>query len=166
MTTNAIYLKQGTSITFTKTGGDIAFTLDAVASANGQSSAQWDRGAGAARPCLYKWEMFWKWVDSAALSDVCRLYMFDGTTTAADLAADADVAVETTLSSNFKLLGQVVANLASVTVPFYAAGHCLITGRYVSLGVWNASATKASNATANACYVVLTPFYDDVQAAA
>jgi hypothetical protein len=148
MTTNAIFDKVGTTVTFTKSGGDIAFTLDAVASANGQSSAQWTRGA-TPQPGLYKWEMFWKWVDTCALGDVCRLYLYDGLTTAADLVADADVAVETTLSSNFKLIGQVVANLAATSV-FYSTGLVYITGRYVVLGVWNASATKASNATANA----------------
>jgi hypothetical protein len=41
-----------------------------------------------------------------------------------------------------------------------------LTQRYFSVGIWNASATKNLQATANASLVIVTPNPDDIQAAA
>lgn len=165
MTTNAVLDKQGTSITFTKSGGDVVFSLDdGVDAGNGQCSDQWDRGAGASRPTLYKWEAYIKWVATPTLGDVVRIYLWDATTTAGDIVADGDVTPETKFG-NFRLIGQVVCINAGDQV-FYGTGLVTIFGRYVNLGVWNASATKDLNATANVSKIILTPFNPDIQAAA
>ncbi len=165
MSTNAIYDKQGTSVTFIDTGGDVTFTLnDTVDLGNGQCSNQWDRGAGASRPSLYKWDAVMKWVATPTLGDAVRIYLWDSTATGGDLVADGDVTPETKFG-NFRLIGQVICSVAADQA-FYASGLVAIFGRYVNLGVWNASGTKDLNATASASKIVLTPFYPDVQAAA
>jgi hypothetical protein len=166
MTTNAIYDKPGTSITFIDSGGDITFTLnDTVDLGNGQVSNQWDRTA-ASLPSLYKWEAYIKWVATPTLGDVVRIYLYDSYVAAAamDLAADGDVTPETKFG-NFRFIGQVVCSIAADQT-FYATGLVAIFGRYVNLGVWNASTSKDLNATAHASKIVLTPFHPDVQAAA
>jgi hypothetical protein len=166
MTTSAIYDKRGTAITFTKSGGDVAFDLDdTVDLGNGECSAQWDRGTGPG-PSLYKWEAYIKWVATPTLGDVCRLYIYDADSgnAVADLIAAGDVTPETKFG-NFRLMGQVICSVAADQV-FYATGLVAILGRYVNLGIWNASASKDLNATDNVSKVILTPHYDDIQAAA
>ena len=166
MTTNAIYYKPGTSVTFIDSGGDVVFTLnDTVDLGDGQVSDQWDRGA-ASLPCLYKWEAYIKWVATPALGDTVRIYLHDSYIAAAagDLVADAAVTPETKFG-NFRLIGQTICSVAADQV-FYGTGLVCIFGRYVNLGVWNGSATKDLNATAHASKIVLTPFYPDIQAAA
>lgn len=166
MTTNKIYITPGTAVTFCESGGDVTFTLnDTVDLANGQVSNQWDRGAGSV-PARYLWEAYIKWVATPALNDIVRIYLYaaQSSSSAVDLAADGDVTPETKFN-NFTCIGQVVCSVAADQV-FYASGVIEIFGRYVNLGVWNASATKDLNATANACKIILTPMPEDIQAAA
>jgi hypothetical protein len=166
MTTNAIYDKRGTAVQFTASGGDVVITLDdTVDLGDGQVSNQWDRGANAA-PCLYLWEAHIKWVSTPALGDIVRLYLFDADSgvAAADMVADGAVTPETKFG-NFRLIGQVICSVSADQV-FYAKGLVAIHGRYVNIGVWNASGTKDLNATANVSHIIFTPHFDDVQAAA
>jgi hypothetical protein len=165
MTTNAIYGKSGSAITFKDANGTVVFTLkDAVDSGNGQSSAIGDLGADP-RPYLYSWEARMKWVSAPTLGDVVRLYAYCSDTSGeADLAADGDVTPETKFG-NFQLIGQVICTVAGDQY-FYGSGIVYLPRRYVVLGVWNASGTKDLNATSEACVIKLTPKFDDVQAAA
>jgi hypothetical protein len=164
MTTNAIYEKSGSAITFKDANGTYAFTLkDAVDLGNGQSSAIGDLGA-TPRPTMYSWEARMKWVATPSLGDVVRIYAYCSDVSAdADLASDADVTPETKFG-NFQLIGQVICSVAADQY-FYAAGIVYLPRRYVVLGVWNGSATKDLNATSEACVIKLTPIYPDVQAA-
>jgi hypothetical protein len=164
MTTNAILTKTGTPVTFTASGGDVTFTLDdTVDLGDGQVSNQWDRGTGSV-PTIYKWKAAIKWVATPTLGDTVRIYLWDSNTTTGDLTADAAVTPETKFN-NFRLIGTCICSVAADQV-FYASGIVEILGRYVNLGVWNASATKDLNATANVSYIVLTPYYPEIQAAA
>jgi len=165
MTTNKIYVTPGTATTFKDANGDVVFTLkDAVDLGNGQVSNQWDRGAGSL-PARYKWEATIKWVATPALGDVVRLYLYAAqkANTAVDLTGDGDVTPETKFG-NFALIGQVICTVAADQA-FYASGIIEIYGRYVNLGVWNASATKDLNATSEACAITFTAMPDDIQAA-
>jgi|WetSurMetagenome_2_1015567.scaffolds.fasta_scaffold648995_1 hypothetical protein len=164
MTTNAIYEKSGSAITFKDANGTVAFTLkDAVDLGNGQSSAIGDLGA-TPRPMMYSWEARMKWVATPTLGDIVRLYAYCSDVSGeADLASDADVTPETKFG-NFILLGSVICSVAADQY-FYAAGVVYLPRRYVVLGVWNASATKDLNATSEACVIKLTPVYMDIQAA-
>ncbi len=166
MATNKIYATPGTAVVFQKSGGDVTFTMDdGVAAGDGQVSNQLDRGAGA-RPARYLIEATIKWVATPALGDTCRIYLYSAqkAASAVDLTGDGAVTPETKFY-NFILACQVICSVAADQA-FYAAGVVEIYGRYVNLGVWNASATKALNATANACSITLTPMPDDIQAAA
>jgi hypothetical protein len=164
MTTNAIYDKLGTPVTFKDSSGTVVFTLkDAVDLGNGQSSAIGDLGAFP-RPSMFTWEARIKWVATPTLGDVLRLY-YDWSDTSGnfDLATDGDVTPETKFG-NFHAMGQVICSVAADQY-FYAHGLIFVPARYIVLGVWNASATKDLNATAEANVITLTPFYGDIQAA-
>jgi hypothetical protein len=165
MTTNAIYEKSGSVISFKDASGTVAFTLqDAVDLGNGQSSAIGDLGA-MPRATMYSWEARMKWVATPTLGDVIRLYAYCSDVSGdADLVADADVTPETKFS-NFVPMGQVVCSVAADQY-FYAAGMIYLPRRYVVLGVWNASASKDLNASSQACVIKLTPVYPDIQAGA
>jgi hypothetical protein len=164
MTTNAIYEKSGSAITFKDANGTVTFTMkDAVDLGNGQASNIGDLGA-TPRPMMYSWEARMKWVATPTLGDVVRLYAYCSDVSAdADLAADGDVTPETKFG-NFQLIGQVICSVAADQY-FYAAGMVYLPRRYVVLGVWNASATKDLNATSEACVIKLTPIFSDIQAA-
>jgi hypothetical protein len=166
MTTNAIYSKSGSAITYKDANGTYVFTMkDAVDLGNGQSSAIGDLGA-TPRPFDYSWEARMKWVSNAALGDVVRIYAYCSDVSGeADLVADGDVTLETKFG-NFALIGQVTCTVAASDQYFYGAGVITLPRRYLVLGVWNASATKDLNATSEACVIKLTPIYPDVQAAA
>lgn len=164
MATQAILSKMGTPVVFQESGGNVTFTLnDTVDLGNGQVSNQWDRGANA-RATTYLLEAVIKWVATPTLGDTVRLYLFDSESTSRDLAADGDVTPETKFR-NFKPVGNVVCSVAADQA-FYGSFVVEIVGRYVNLGVWNASGTVDLNATANACHITLTPCYPDIQAAA
>lgn len=164
MATNAIMSKMGTPVVFQESGGNVTFTLnDTVDLGNGQVSNQWDRGASP-RPTTYLLDAKIKWVATPTLGDVVRIYLSDSEATDRDLAADGDVTPETKFG-NFRFVGQVVCSVAADQA-FHASFVVEIVGRYVNLGVWNASGTKDLNATANACSITLTPCYPDIQAAA
>lgn len=166
MTTNLIKYSPQTASVFQESGGNITFTLnDTVDLGNGAISNQLDRGAGDL-PARYKWEATIKWVATPTLGDVVRIYLYAAqkANTAVDLTGDGDVTPETKFG-NFALIGQVICSVAADQA-FYGSGIVEIYGRYVNLGVWNASATKDLNATANACSITLTPIPDAIQAAA
>jgi len=166
MTTNKIYVAPGTATVFQDADGDVTFTLkDNVAAGNGQVSNQWDRGAGSL-PVRYKVEATIKWVATPALADAVRIYMHASqkANTAVDLTGDGDVTPESKFN-NFSLIGDVVCSVAADQA-FYGSMIVEIYGRYVNLGAWNGSTTKALNATSKACSITLTPISDDIQAAA
>lgn len=163
MATNAIYSKMGTATVFQESSGNVTFTLnDTVDLGNGQVSNQWDRGASP-RPSCYKLDAVIKWVATPTLGDTVRIYLYDSESTSRDLASDGDVTPETKFG-NFRFVGQVICSVAADQA-FYGSYDVEILGRYVNLGVWNASGTKDLNATANACSITLTPCYPDIQAA-
>ena len=165
MATNAIYDKSGSAVTFKDANGTVTFTLkDAVDLGDGQVSNVYDAGA-TPRPCMYKWEARIKWVATPTLGDTVRLYAYSTDTSGnADLTSDGGVTPETKFG-NFKPIGQVICSVAADQY-FYGTGLVYLAGRYIYLGVWNASATKDLNATSEANVISLTPVYPDVQAAA
>ncbi len=164
MATQAILTKKGTAVVFTESGGDITFTLsDGVAAGNGQVSNQWDRGTSAL-PMTYLLSAKIQWADTATLGDVARIYLSSADVTTADVTGNGDVTPETKFG-NFDLVGQVICTVAA-NKAFYRSFLVQIVGRYVNLGLWNASATKTLHATDNASSITLTPVYPDIQAAA
>lgn len=164
MTTNKIYQTAGTTVTFMNTGGDITLTLKNLAAGAGRVSNQWDRGAGSL-PMRMKWEVAIKCGATVVVGTVYRIYMTVGTNiTYADYVADAAIATET-MFNNFALIGQAICSIVTSGTVFHANGIVEIPGRYVNLGLWNATGAIIDNADGTS-WIKLTPFADDIQAAA
>ena len=165
MATNKIYYTPGTAKTFKNTGGDVTLTLKNVANGAGRLSAQLDRGAGSL-PARYKVEVVMKYAANVTIGLVSRIYLHaaeNGSALVDGGTSDASIAAETQFG-NFAFIGQNAAAALSVG-PFYSSHIVEIYGRYVSVGVWNASGQATENLDGSS-YVVLTPIPDDVQAAA
>ena len=169
MTTNAIYEKRGTSRTWTNTGGDELLNAKGLAAATGRLGSFWDRGAGAA-PCDIEVQAYCSWVSNPTVGDTLRVALFqsDGT------HQDAGVAFHDTNDAALALVainaapgyvGDVIAHTAD-TAEKGAIWRTRVSARYVAVGVYNVSATKALTDTDSVTAVVLTPLYPDVQAAA
>jgi hypothetical protein len=144
-----------TAITFTESGGSAVFTPKNIATGAGRVSAQFDRGAGALATVL-KWEATFKAGSAVTIGLPVRVYAYcsESASSAADLAADGGVSVETLLS-NFTVLGEIIANANSVG-PFYATGKAWLEGRYCVVGLWNASGQTLTNVNGDN-KITLTP---------
>jgi hypothetical protein len=162
MTTNKIYQGTGTAIVFTETGGTL-FSPKNIANGAGRVSTQGDAGAGS-QPRLYNIEAQFKTQANLAVGAAVRIYIHASTTTGADYVTDASIATETLLSSNFMYVGQITGNAVAVG-PFYWSGSIWLPGRYIVVGLWNASGQSLTNTNGDN-KITLTPIYDDVQAAA
>jgi hypothetical protein len=162
---NNIYANPGTPITFQSSGGSAVLTPTSVAAGAGRISAQFDRGAGA-QPALYRWRAFTKWLASPAVGDQLRLYLVtsDGTNQDGNGlgTADAAVASEAELSANCQQFGSVIAGAAASQTEAQS-GFVEIRERYISVAIWDGSATKALTATATDTAISLTPWPDQIQ---
>jgi hypothetical protein len=99
--------------------------------------------------------------------DAVELYLCtsDGTNIDGTMGA-SDAALTTDKRRNLQFIGCVVVDVAATAATvFTATFEISIYERYISIGVWNGT-TDSTNATANASLVVLTPYPDDIQAAA
>lgn len=160
---NKIYNAPETAVTFKDSGGDVVITLASLGAGAGRVSAQYDRGAGS-KPALYKWRGVFQFDSAPAVGELVELYLFGGDGTVVDgTLGTSDAAMTTDKRRNGKLIGVVVVDTTSATTDIVGSGVCEIFDRYVSLGVWNGSAGDTLEATANACYVVLTPIPPEIQ---
>jgi hypothetical protein len=169
MTTQAIYEKRGTAVTFVNTGGDKTLNMKALAAVTGRLSAFADRGAGAA-PGEYEVRAYCPWVANPTVGESLQVWIVesDGTHTDGGATYDAtnDAAfllVVANACPNYALA--VIAHTAD-TAEKGAKGMVRITSRYYAVGVYNASAAKTLADTNSVSAVVVTPIYPDVQAAA
>lgn len=171
MTTQQILYSPGTPTTFAPSGsGDVIWTPQSVALANGRLSSVWDRGAGHL-PLPYVWRAKCRWVATPSIYDSWRLWLVT-----ADAAADAAVTDggltlgDATLTSESSLLASCHALGAVVAIAtdqlFVASGVVQLTSRYIAVAGWNASATKALTATAGDFSISFTPIPSTIQAPA
>jgi hypothetical protein len=77
---------------------------------------------------------------------------------------DANLTSESELLASCRPLGAVVA-IASDKL-FVASGVVQLTSRYLAVGGWNASATKALTATAGDFSITFTPIPSNIEAPA
>jgi hypothetical protein len=160
---NAIYRAIGTTLSFRDSGGDAVITLQNLAFGAGRVSARYDRGAGSL-PRIHHWRAVMQFETAPALGEIVEIYLFESDGTYMDgTLGTSDAAMGTDKRKNGKLIGVVVADTTSVTTDIVASGMCLINQRYVSVGVWNASAGDNLENTSNASRVNLTPVNDEVQ---
>lgn len=164
---NAIYMREGTTKVFASSGGDATFTPTSLANGAGRVSAQVDLGA-APRAQWYRYTMKAKCATTPVVGNSIRAYLFDGdnasTTRQAGTVgtADAAVAAEALFLNASQQVTPLMVDAASTAKSFQAAGLVRITGRYVSVGWWNATG-QALSATAGDMEFTLTPVYDEVQ---
>jgi hypothetical protein len=168
MATQKIYATAGTPATFKDSGGTVVITLQNLANTVGRISAQWDRGAGASLPirhrvrCVFPFQathtvVVGTWVSVyMATSDGTNI---DGTVGAADAALTANQAL------NLKLIGIVVVDAVAADQKITGTFDVDIYERYVSIGVMNNTADHLQD-DANACIITITPYPEDIQAAA
>lgn len=169
MTTNAVYEKRGTPITWTNTGGDELLNAKGLAAVTGRLGSFHDRGAGAA-PGEYEVRVYTSWVSNPTVDDALRVAVFqsDGTHSDAGVAYhDTNDAALTlvALDAAPKQVGQVTAHTAD-TAEKGGTWRIRVTSRYIAPGVYNTSAAKTLTDTNSVTAVVLTPIYPDIQAAA
>ena len=160
MATSKSYLAAPeTAIVFTASGGDVAFTLDSVATVSGRQSAQHDFGASA-RAFMFNWRAWVKIETTPVVGETIDFYYKSGYTTSTRLDNDdgtGDIAVSAEDKlKNLKYIGAIVADEAA-EVPMSASGIVYIPDRYVHVVWWNASAAKNLSSTAGDHKFLLTP---------
>lgn len=168
MTTNKIYQAPEVATVFKNTGGDVLMTLKNTAAGHGRVSDIWDRGAGA-KAMRLKIEVCIKAAAAGAtISLPYRVYAFAADDAGRlDFTADADLTNEFQLA-NYSFVGQVIASgvwPGTSAGPFYGSIIVEIYGRYVSLGIWNASGQGIEDVDGSS-YIIVTPYPDDIQPAA
>ena len=160
---NLIYRAIETPIVFADSGGDIVITLANLGFGAGRVSARYDRGAGS-KARWYEWRGVIQFETAPALGEVVEIYLFpsDGTYMDGTLGT-ADAALTSDKRRNGQWIGNVVVDTVSVTTDIIASGMCYINSRYVSVGIWNASAGDNLENTATANRITLTPIPDEIQ---
>jgi hypothetical protein len=167
MATQKVYLAGGTPVTFKDSGGTVVLSLVNLQAAAGRISAQWDRGAGAL-PGRYRMRCVFplQAAHTAVLGEQIEVYLAtsDGTDVDGTVGV-ADAALTTEKRRNLAYVGSVVVDVVAGDAKLTATFTVELFERYVSVGVWNATTDDLQN-DANASCITLTPYPDDIQAAA
>ena len=161
---NKVYRATETPITFKDSGGTKVITLNGLALGTGRVSAQQDRGAGSLA-ALHEVKAIVQWTSAPAVGDTAEIYLFQSDGTYVDgTVGTADAAISSDKRRNGMFIGAVVCDVATGSVDMCATFQNVpISSRYYSVGVWNASATKALLASANVSTVIVTPMPPEIQ---
>jgi len=160
---NLIYRALETPITFRDSAGDAVITLLNLGFGAGRVSARYDRGAGS-KARWFEWRAVVQFESAPALGEVVELYLFPSDGTYMDgVLGTADAALSSDKRRNGQWIGNVIADTVSTATDIIASGMCYINSRYVSVGVWNASAADNLENTSNASRIILTPVPDELQ---
>ena len=160
---NEIYRAIGTPIVFSDSDGTEPITLQNLATGAGRLSDRYDRGAGS-QPWLYIWRAVIPFETAPVVGEMVeiRKYESDGTNADAGVGASDAALTENQRSYDNSLLGIVTVNTTSTDTACIASGICLISERYFSVGVWNATADNMQD-DANAARVIFTPIPPEIQ---
>lgn len=162
---NKIYRAVEAAITFTASGGTAVLTLDGLAVGTGRISARHDRGAGS-QASLHEVKAIVQAAASGFLvGEAVEVYLFqsdgtymDGTLGTSDAAMGADK------RRNGMLIGALIADTTAASTDIVATFQDVpISSRYYSIGVYNASSTRAFLATTNTSRVIVTPMPPELQ---
>lgn len=162
---NKIYRAVEAAITFRDSSGDVTLSLNDLAFGAGRVSARYDRGADS-RARLHEIKAIVQAKTSGfAIGDAIEIYLFqsDGTYMDGTLGT-SDAALTSDKRRNGLLIGAVIADTTSSATDIVATFQDVpISSRYYSIGVWNASATRNLNNSANTSRVIVTPMPDELQ---
>ena len=160
---NEVLLKLGTPLTWRDSSGDAVMTLQNLAAGAGRLGARVDLGAHP-NPQHFLWQFVTQFETAPAVGEAVEIYLFESDGTYADAAVGtSDAALTSGQKLNGKLIGVLIAQTTGTATDFIASGRCIITQRYVSPGVWNASAGDNLENTANASRLILTPLIEEIQ---
>lgn len=149
---------RGTPIVFSDSGGDVVITLANLLAAAARISARYDQGAGAT---AIDWEMraTFQMDTAGVIGDAIRVYVStsDGTNPDGEEGV-ADAAATVAKLTNMHPGVTMVVDTVTPTVDITASCHVIITSRYFSIVVENATADSLEN-TAEVNQIVMTPLY-------
>jgi len=162
---NKIYRAVETAITFRDSSGDVVLSLNDLSLGSGRVSARYDRGADSRAELHEVKAIVQAKTTGFALGDAIEIYLFqsDGTYMDGTLGT-SDAALSSDKRRNGVLIGAVIADTTSSATDIVATFmNVPITSRYYSIGVWNASATRNLNNSANTSRVIVTPMPPEIQ---
>jgi hypothetical protein len=155
-----IYSAPESVITFQDSSGSAVLTLQNLGAGVGRYSARYDRGAGSR--AAWMWLRFvWQMETAGVVGETVEVYLIswhedgslsDGALGTSDAALTADLRRNL---GNPALIG--IVDKTATTTNIAASGLVFLPSRYVSIGVWNATADNLEN-TANTSIVSLTPY--------
>jgi hypothetical protein len=161
---NKIYLASETPLLFADAAQTPTrqLTLTALAQNTGRVSAQHDRGATSGAR-LYEWRLRCSLTGTNVVGATIELYAFtsDGTNVDGEVGT-ADAALTTDKRNNGKPLGLLIVDQTTTNVIMSASGVVLVTARYFSLGVWNATTLPLTTGT-SLHRVTMTPLVWEIQ---
>jgi hypothetical protein len=166
MTTQLVYGVRETQKKWTDSGADFAMTLANLAFGSGRVGPQWDRGAGAL-PWYHDVLVCIQWAATAVVGDAAEIYLFesDGTYQVGTVGT-VDAALTTEKRRNPMFIGSVICDTTSGATNVVKVFHQVpIVQRYVSPGIWNASATKNFQNTSAVSALIIIPTPDQIQGA-
>jgi hypothetical protein len=162
--TSKQYVNEESAITFADSAQtpSYTFTLSALAGGAGRISARGDRGASA-HAQDYKWRCTVQLTGTNVVSTTIEWYLSssDGTNPDGQIGT-ADAALTTDKRNNLIPLGVTVVDQTTTNTNITASGSVRVSDRYVSFGVWNATALPFKTDTAvHGCK--LTPIPAEMQ---
>lgn len=160
---NKIYIAPETATTWTDTTGDLAMTLNNLATVTGRQGAQKDLGS-ASRSGMYAWRAWVQFATNPTVGKTVEIYLktSDGTHPDND-DGTGDIALSSTDKlKNLRLLGLIVVDEALASIEMVKSGVVFIGSRYVNPVFYNATGQNLK-ATNNLSGFSLTPIPDEVQ---
>lgn len=160
---NKIYIARETAILFTGSGGDYAITLNNLAAGVARISARADQGAGS-KAGEFEVRAVMEFETAPVVGETVDLWLStsDGTDPdGQEGVVNADVGDNESLK-NMTLIGSLIVTSTDADHQMTASFIIRIPTRYYSIVVHNNTADNLQ-ATANTCWVVVTPIPHEVQ---
>ena len=160
---NEVYLVRGTPVVWSDTTGDLAITINNLATVTGRVGAQKDWGAGA-QPDEYLWRLTVQFETAPVVGQTvdCYISTSDGTRPDGEVGvADAALSAADKVK-NLLYVGSLVVDVATVDIDFTASGTCRIPTRYCCPVIFNNTADNLQ-ATNDTGEFTLTPIYSQGQ---
>lgn len=169
---NEIRKKYGTKVTFTDSGGDVAFTLQNLAAAAGRRSPSFEFSVDGFAPDGYHIRLVLAggFETAPVVGEKVKLYgvEFGIDATVSSIGSNDDGNADGAVSSTDKLLNlkellSLQADEAAADIPMAIEDDFEGLARHIAFAVWNFSAGDNLQNTANTSFVEVTPYVYEVQ---
>jgi len=160
---NKVYSNAETAITWTDTTGDLAMTLNNLATAAGRQGAVKDFGA-TAKANRYMWRAWVQFATAPVVDERVNIYLktSDGTHPDNDDGTGNIAVSAKDKLSNLLFLGSIAVDQATASIEMVASGFVETDARYIMPVFWNDTADNLK-ATNNLSGFSLTPVPLEVQ---